>query len=175
MLRACGRLLAGPQRRKARRIRSRKCLPLVVPRLECANDLRYRTMARLKTAVQGRTLTRRLRRTIEAMANRGTQQRPPRQPRRQNRSRFQDMVRSLRHRNFQLFFSGQMISLIGTWMQNDRPGVAGLPPDRLVAAARRGRIRRPDSRFSCSRRSGGIVADRLNRRIASSSPRRPLR
>ena len=34
------------------------------------------------------------------------------------RSRFRDMGRSLRHRNFQLFFSGQMISLIGTWMQN---------------------------------------------------------
>jgi MFS family permease len=30
----------------------------------------------------------------------------------------QGMLRSLRHRNFQLFFSGQMISLIGTWMQN---------------------------------------------------------
>jgi MFS family permease len=30
----------------------------------------------------------------------------------------QDMFRSLRHRNFQLFFSGQLISLIGTWMQN---------------------------------------------------------
>jgi len=28
------------------------------------------------------------------------------------------MFRSLRHRNFQLFFSGQMISLIGTWMDN---------------------------------------------------------
>ncbi len=27
-------------------------------------------------------------------------------------------LRALRHRNFQLFFSGQMISLIGTWMQN---------------------------------------------------------
>jgi MFS family permease len=36
----------------------------------------------------------------------------------ENRSRARDMVRSLRHRNFQLFFSGQMISLIGTWMQN---------------------------------------------------------
>jgi MFS family permease len=33
------------------------------------------------------------------------------------RSRVRDMVRSLRHRNFQLFFSGQLISLIGTWMQ----------------------------------------------------------
>ena len=28
------------------------------------------------------------------------------------------MVRSLKHRNFQLFFSGQLISLIGTWMDN---------------------------------------------------------
>jgi MFS family permease len=36
----------------------------------------------------------------------------------QDRSRFQDMVRSLRYRNFQLFFSGQLISLIGTWMDN---------------------------------------------------------
>jgi MFS family permease len=32
--------------------------------------------------------------------------------------RLRDMARSLRHRNFQLFFGGQMISLIGTWMQN---------------------------------------------------------
>jgi len=28
------------------------------------------------------------------------------------------MLRSLRHRNFQLFFTGQLISLVGTWMQN---------------------------------------------------------
>ena len=34
------------------------------------------------------------------------------------RSRFQDTIRSLKHRNFQLFFSGQLISLVGTWMQN---------------------------------------------------------
>src|ERR1700687_4498591 len=27
------------------------------------------------------------------------------------------MFRALRHRNFQLFFSGQIISLVGTWMQ----------------------------------------------------------
>jgi MFS family permease len=33
-------------------------------------------------------------------------------------SRLRDIGRSLRHRNFQLFFSGQLISLIGTWMQN---------------------------------------------------------
>ncbi len=28
------------------------------------------------------------------------------------------MLRALRHRNFQLFFSGQLISLVGTWMDN---------------------------------------------------------
>jgi MFS family permease len=33
-------------------------------------------------------------------------------------SRFRDTIRSLNHRNFQLFFSGQMISLVGTWMDN---------------------------------------------------------
>src|ERR1700730_13063384 len=27
-------------------------------------------------------------------------------------------LRALRHRNFQLFFSGQLLALIGTWMQN---------------------------------------------------------
>jgi MFS family permease len=33
-------------------------------------------------------------------------------------SRFRDTVRSLKYRNFQLFFSGQLISLVGTWMDN---------------------------------------------------------
>jgi len=33
------------------------------------------------------------------------------------RSRLALAVRALRHRNFQLFFAGQLISLIGTWMQ----------------------------------------------------------
>jgi MFS family permease len=32
-------------------------------------------------------------------------------------SRFRSTVRALRHRNFRLFFTGQLISLIGTWMQ----------------------------------------------------------
>src|SRR6202453_4876125 len=43
---------------------------------------------------------------------------PPQNTDPEHRSRARAMVRSLRHRNFQLFFSGQMISLIGTWMQN---------------------------------------------------------
>ena len=33
-------------------------------------------------------------------------------------SRVRTTLRALRHRNFQLFFAGQFVSLIGTWMQN---------------------------------------------------------
>src|SRR5689334_13723717 len=40
---------------------------------------------------------------------------PSAQPPKQSRAEM--MVRALRHRNFQLFFAGQLISLIGTWMQ----------------------------------------------------------
>ena len=36
----------------------------------------------------------------------------------EKRRRIPGMLRALRHRNFQLFFSGQLISLIGTWMDN---------------------------------------------------------
>jgi MFS family permease len=35
-----------------------------------------------------------------------------------NSRRIPQMLRALRHRNFQLFFSGQMISLVGVWMDN---------------------------------------------------------
>src|SRR5260370_755734 len=35
-----------------------------------------------------------------------------------NRIGLRTTLRALRHRNFQLFFGGQLISLIGTWMQN---------------------------------------------------------
>src|SRR6476661_3412729 len=34
------------------------------------------------------------------------------------RSRLSMTFRALRHRNFQLFFAGQFISLTGTWMQS---------------------------------------------------------
>ena len=71
-------------------------------------------------------------------------------------------LRALRHRNFQLFFSGQLVSLIGTWMQSiaeswlvyrltgsalllGAAGFASQIPVFLVAPV------------------GGIVADRFNR------------
>jgi MFS family permease len=77
--------------------------------------------------------------------------------------RLPDMVRALRHRNFQLFFSGQLISLIGTWMDNIAEGwlvyrlthsafllgvasFAGQIPVFLLAPL------------------GGIIADRFDRR-----------
>src|SRR5690348_16188087 len=28
-----------------------------------------------------------------------------------------DLIRALRHRNYRLFFAGQLVSLVGTWMQ----------------------------------------------------------
>ena len=34
------------------------------------------------------------------------------------RSKLATTLRALRHRNFQLFFAGQLISLVGTWMQS---------------------------------------------------------
>jgi MFS family permease len=78
------------------------------------------------------------------------------------RSRWQAAGRALRHRNFQLFFSGQLISLIGTWMQTvaqswlvyrmtgsglllGSVGFASQIPVFLVAPL------------------GGITADRMNR------------
>ena len=78
------------------------------------------------------------------------------------RSRVATAVRALRHRNFQLFFAGQLISLIGTWMQTvaqswlvyrltgstlllGTVGFAGQIPVFLVAPI------------------GGVVADRTNR------------
>src|SRR5271166_828721 len=79
------------------------------------------------------------------------------------RSRVAMAVRALRHRNFQLFFAGQLISLIGTWMQTvaqswlvyrltgsalllGTVGFASQIPVFIMAPV------------------GGIVADRLNRR-----------
>jgi MFS family permease len=79
------------------------------------------------------------------------------------RSRFQDMVRSLKYRNFQLFFGGQMISLTGTWMDNIAEAwlVYRLTGSSLLlgTVAFAGQI--PVFFLAPL---GGMMADRLNRR-----------
>src|SRR5512136_1876245 len=35
----------------------------------------------------------------------------------QNPAKMSWMLRALRHRNYRLFFGGQLVSLVGTWMQ----------------------------------------------------------
>jgi MFS family permease len=73
------------------------------------------------------------------------------------------MVRALRHRNFQLFYSGQLISLIGTWMDNIAEGwlVYRLTHSSLLlgVATFSGQI--PVFLLAPL---GGMVADRWNRR-----------
>ena len=79
------------------------------------------------------------------------------------RSRLRDMVRSLRHRNFQLFFGGQLISLVGTWMDNIAEAwlVYRLTGSSLLlgAVAFAGQI--PVFLFAAV---GGMAADRWDRR-----------
>ena len=81
----------------------------------------------------------------------------------EGRSRFQDMIRSLKYRNFQLFFSGQLISLTGTWMDNIAEAwlVYRLTGSSLLlgTVAFAGQV--PVFFLAPL---GGMVADRLNRR-----------
>src|SRR3974390_1147682 len=70
--------------------------------------------------------------------------------------------RALRHRNFRLFFSGQIISLVGTWMQNAAQAwliyrMTGSPalPAVLGFVRQVPIFRRPPV--------GGLVADRWSR------------
>jgi MFS family permease len=81
----------------------------------------------------------------------------------EDRSRFRDMVRSLRHRNFQFFFSGQLISLIGTWMDTAAEAllVYRLTGSSLLlgTVAFAGQI--PISLFATA---GGFLADHFDRR-----------
>ena len=53
----------------------------------------------------------------EQLAARSAAERDETAARARNNSRLAVTLRALRHRNFQLFFTGQLISLIGTWMQ----------------------------------------------------------
>ena len=78
-------------------------------------------------------------------------------------SRWQVAGRALRHRNFQLFFSGQLISLIGTWMQSVAQSwlVYRLTGSALLLGSVGFASQIPVFLFSPL---GGITADRLNRR-----------
>jgi MFS family permease len=79
------------------------------------------------------------------------------------RGRWQAAVRALRHRNFQLFFSGQLISLIGTWMQTVAQSwlVYRLTGSGLKLGAVGFASQIPVFLFAPL---GGIVADRTNRK-----------
>ena len=77
--------------------------------------------------------------------------------------RWQAVGRALRHRNFQLFFSGQLISLIGTWMQTVAQSwlVYRLTGSGLQLGAVGFASQIPVFLFAPI---GGIVADRSNRK-----------
>jgi len=79
------------------------------------------------------------------------------------RLRWQAATRALRHRNFQLFFSGQLISLIGTWMQTVAQSwlVYRLTGSGLKLGAVGFASQIPVFLFAPI---GGIVADRTNRK-----------
>ncbi len=78
-------------------------------------------------------------------------------------SRWQVAGRALRHRNFQLFFSGQLISLIGTWMQSVAQSwlVYRLTGSALLLGSVGFASQIPVFLFAPL---GGITADRVNRR-----------
>jgi MFS family permease len=77
--------------------------------------------------------------------------------------RWQVAGRALRHRNFQLFFSGQLISLIGTWMQSVAQSwlVYRLTGSALLLGSVGFASQIPVFLFAPL---GGITADRINRR-----------
>jgi MFS family permease len=79
------------------------------------------------------------------------------------RLNWQAAGRALRHRNFQLFFSGQLISLIGTWMQTVAQSwlVYRLTGSGLQLGAVGFASQIPVFLFAPI---GGIVADRTNRK-----------
>src|SRR5258707_1394058 len=73
-----------------------------------------------------------------------------------------NVARALRHRNFQLFFAGQLISLIGTWMQTVAQSwlVYRLTGSALLLGTVGFASQIPVFLMSPV---GGIVADRYNR------------
>lgn len=87
----------------------------------------------------------------------------PSRPKSNSRSRISGALRALKHRNFQLFFSGQMISLTGTWMQSIAQSwlVYRLTGSSLLLGSVGFAGQLPVFLFAPL---GGIIADRHNRR-----------
>jgi MFS family permease len=81
----------------------------------------------------------------------------------ESESRWKTTFRALRHRNFRLFFSGQIISLIGTWMQTVAESwlVYRLTGSSLKLGAVGFCAQIP---VFIAAPIGGIIADRYNRR-----------
>src|SRR6476646_5441746 len=77
-------------------------------------------------------------------------------------SRVRTTLRALRHRNFRLLFAGQLISLIGTWMQNVAQAwlVYRLTGSSLLLGSVGFASQFP---VFLASPLGGIVADRYNR------------
>src|SRR5437868_7779462 len=77
-------------------------------------------------------------------------------------SRLPVTLRALRHRNFQLFFSGQLISLTGTWMQSVAQAwlVYRMTKSALLLGTVGFASQIPVFLFAPL---GGITADRVNR------------
>jgi MFS family permease len=80
-----------------------------------------------------------------------------------SQSRLVTTLRALRHRNFQLFFSGQLVSLTGTWMQNVAQAwlVYRMTKSALLLGSVGFASQIPVFIFAPI---GGITADRMNRR-----------
>lgn len=81
----------------------------------------------------------------------------------QGRSLWRQTFAALRHRNFRLFFAGQLVSLVGTWMQNTAQGwlVYQLTHSKALLGIVAAVGSTPMLLFSIL---GGSVADRLPKR-----------
>jgi MFS family permease len=90
------------------------------------------------------------------------EQNPPAPQKEETLPRWAITLRALRHRNFQLFFSGQLISLIGTWMQSVAQAwlVYRLTGSALLLGSVGFASQFPVFLFAPF---GGITADRVNR------------
>ena len=76
---------------------------------------------------------------------------------------FAGIARSLRHRNYRLFFSGQTFSLIGTWLTRVARGWLAYRLSGIGSFdPRHGRLRRSDPDFSHALHSPAYSSDRWN-------------